>query len=86
MIITLAKNFYWVYNDVDQMVSTINQKRGGVVMARNTGDNHRHGAVNTRTQAYNPKSDTWVKRDSITGRFMDVKSGGKPFKGVTKEK
>lgn len=24
----------------------------------------------------NPKSGTWVKRDSYTGRFMDVKSDG----------
>lgn len=55
-------------------------------MAKNTGDNHRHGAVNNRTQAHNPKSDTWVKRDSNTGKFMDVKVDGEPFKGVTKEK
>jgi hypothetical protein len=55
-------------------------------MAKNTCDNHRHGAVSNRSQAYNPKSGSWVKRDSNTGRFMDVKSGGNPFKGVTKEK
>ncbi|ACV64571.1 conserved hypothetical protein [Desulfofarcimen acetoxidans DSM 771] len=54
-------------------------------MAKNTGKNHRHGAVSNRTQAYNPKNATWVKRDSSTGRFMDVKSDGNPFKGVTKE-
>ncbi|WP_165792223.1 hypothetical protein [Desulfocucumis palustris] len=54
-------------------------------MAKNTGKNYRHGAVSNRSQAYNPKSGTWVKRDSSTGRFMDVKSGGNPFKGVTKE-
>lgn len=51
-----------------------------------SGDNRRHGAVRSRTQAYNPKTETWVKRDSDTGKFMDVKSDGKPFKGVTKEK
>ncbi len=28
----------------------------------------------------------WVKRDAKTGRFMDQKVDGKPFKGVTKEK
>jgi len=55
-------------------------------MAKNTGDNHRHGAVSNRSQAHNPKSGTWVKRDSNTGRFIDVKSGGNPFKGVIKEK
>ncbi len=51
-----------------------------------SGDNRRHGAVRSRTQTYNSKTETWVKRDSDTGRFMDVKSDGKPFKGVTKEK
>ncbi len=57
-------------------------------MARNgkVGDGHRNGAVRSRTQTYNPKTETWVKRDSDTGRFMDGKSDGKPFKGVTKER
>jgi len=57
-------------------------------MARNgkVGDGHRNGAVRGRTQTYNPKTETWVKRDSSTGRFMDGKSDGTPFKGVTKEK
>ncbi|PPQ45316.1 hypothetical protein CKO39_01050 [Rhodopseudomonas palustris] len=49
------------------------------------GDGHRIGAVKDRSQTYNTKTETWVKRDSDTGRFMDVKSGGKPFKGVRKE-
>lgn len=58
-------------------------------MARNKpyGDNARKGAVKNRTQVQNPKTGLWVKRDSVTGRFMDVKtSSNKPFKGVTKEK
>ena len=57
-------------------------------MAKNgkVGDAHRIGAVKDRTQVYNPTTDKWVKRDSDTGKFMDVKSDGKPFKGVTKEK
>lgn len=57
-------------------------------MAKNRpiGDNSRVGAVKSRTQVYNPKIDRFVKRDSETGRFMDVKSNNKPFKGVTKEK
>lgn len=57
-------------------------------MAKNgkTGDGHRNGAVKDRSQAYNPKTETWVKRDTETGKFMDGKSDGKPFKGVTKEK
>ena len=51
------------------------------------GDNARKGAVRNRTQVQNPKTGLWVKRDSATGRFMDVKtSSDKPFKGVTKEK
>jgi len=30
--------------------------------------------------------EQWVKRDKDTGRFMDVKQDGTPFKGVRKEK
>ncbi|QJB35167.1 hypothetical protein HF329_29230 [Chitinophaga oryzae] len=57
-------------------------------MAKNgkVGDGHRNGAVKDRTQTYNPTTQTWTKRDSNSGRFMDGKSDGKPFKGVTKEK
>lgn len=49
------------------------------------GDGHRNGAVKDRSQTYNPKTGTWVKRNADTGKFMDVKSGGKPFKGVRRE-
>lgn len=35
---------------------------------------------------FNPKTEQWVKRDKDTGRFIDVKQDGTPFKGVTKEK
>ena len=57
-------------------------------MARNgkTGDGHRNGAVKDRSQAHNPKTDQWVKRDTDTGRFMDVKQDGTPFKGVRRER
>lgn len=51
-----------------------------------SGDGHRNGAVRKRSQTYNPKTSQWTKRDSETGRFMDQKSDGKPFKGVRKEK
>lgn len=51
-----------------------------------SGDGHRNGAVKGRSQTYNPQNDTYVKRDSLTGKFMDVKSDGTPFKGVRKEK
>lgn len=54
-------------------------------MAKNTGNNFRRGSVDNRTQTHNPKNDTWVKRDTNTGRFTNVKSDGMPFKGVAKE-
>ncbi len=49
------------------------------------GDGRRIGAVRERSQTFNPKTNQWVKRDAKTGRFMDVKKDGTPFKGVTKE-
>lgn len=51
-----------------------------------SGDGHRNGAVKGRSQTLNPVTGKWVKRDSNTGRFMDVKNDGTPFKGVRKEK
>lgn len=54
-------------------------------MARNTGDGYRQGAVKDRSQTYNPKNDTWIKRGD-DGRFIDGKKDGTPFKGVRKEK
>jgi len=51
-----------------------------------TGDGHRNGAVSGRSQVYNPKTETWVKRDANTGRFMDQKQNGQPFKGVRRER
>jgi hypothetical protein len=51
-----------------------------------TGDGKRIGAVRDRSQTYNPKTETWVKRDTETGKFMDQKKDGTPFKGVRKEK
>ena len=50
------------------------------------GDGHRNGAVRKRSQVQNPKTKLWTKRNSKTGKFMDTKSDGKPFKGVRKEK
>lgn len=50
------------------------------------GDGHRNGAVRDRSQVQNPKNENWTKRDANTGRFMDQKVDGKPFKGVRKEK
>ena len=50
------------------------------------GDNARKGQVRGRSQTLNSKTNQYVKRDAETGRFMDVKQDGKPFKGVRKEK
>ncbi len=53
---------------------------------RKSGDNRRHGAVKQRSQVKNPKTGLWVKRDSNSGQFMDVKTSGGKFKGVRREK
>jgi len=57
-------------------------------MAKNKpyGDNRRKGAVTKRSQVLNPKTERYVKRDTETGKFLNVKSDGKKFKGVRKEK
>lgn len=57
-------------------------------MAKNPpiGDGHRAGPVKRRSQTQTP-SGKWVKRDTQTGRFLDVKtSDPTPFKGVRREK
>jgi hypothetical protein len=54
-------------------------------MAKNTGKGHRHGTVKGRTQTKNPKTGNYTKRNIETGRFMDQKQGGEPFKGVRRE-
>jgi hypothetical protein len=56
-------------------------------MAKNfpPGDNARRGAVRDRSQVYNPLTENWTKRNSDSGRFMDQKKDGDPFKGVRKE-
>lgn len=55
-------------------------------MATNSGKGYRQGAVTGRSQVHNPKTDSYVKRDTSTGRFLDGKADDKPFKGVRKEK
>ncbi|MCF2828768.1 hypothetical protein L1286_13410 [Pseudoalteromonas sp. SMS1] len=56
-------------------------------MAKNApyGDGKRIGAVKERSQFQTP-SGLWAKRDTNTGRIMDVKMDGEPFKGVRREK
>lgn len=57
-------------------------------MAKNVpiGDGQRKGMIKQRSQTFNPVTKKWVKRNSETGQFMDMKSDSKPFKGVRKEK
>ena len=52
-------------------------------MAKNKpiGDNARVGAVRDRSQVFNPQIQVWTKRDASSGRFMDQKADGEPFKG-----
>lgn len=49
------------------------------------GDGHRNGAVRQRSQVQNPVNNNWTKRDTETGKFIDQKTDGTPFKGVRKE-
>lgn len=55
-------------------------------MAKNTGKNYRKGSVDNRTQLdLDPENGKFVKRDTTSGRFMDLKEDDKPFKGVAEE-
>lgn len=58
-----------------------------MAMARNAplGDGRRIGAVRGRSQVQAPNGN-WTKRDTVTGRFMDQKTDGKPFKVVRRER
>ncbi|MGC4193203.1 MAG: hypothetical protein QM589_18810 [Thermomicrobiales bacterium] len=44
----------------------------------------RKGAIKQRSQFQHPNG-RFVKRDTKTGRILDVKADGKPFKSVRKE-
>jgi len=46
---------------------------------------HREGAVKGRSQFQTPSGHS-AKRDTNTGRIMDIKSDKQPFKGVRREK
>lgn len=50
------------------------------------GDGKRNGAVKERSQVLNPHNQRYVKRDTKTGKFMDVKADSDKFKGVRIEK
>jgi hypothetical protein len=51
--------------------------------ARGSG---RVGPVKGRSQVRNKSTGLWTKRDTKTGRFLDVKKSGGSFKGVRREK
>jgi hypothetical protein len=73
------------------VVSTIPLKKGVNVIAKNTDEDYRKGAVKERTQVENPRDEQWTKRDETPGsekrgEFMEKKESGEPFKGVAKEK
>jgi hypothetical protein len=53
-------------------------------MAKNTGDNYRRGSVDNGSQFQHPNGH-WVKRDTNTGQFIEVKSTDGKFKGVARE-
>jgi hypothetical protein len=52
--------------------------------AGSTG-NGRIRAVRDRGQTRDPRTGSWSKRDTTSGRFMDVKRSGDAFKGVRRE-
>jgi hypothetical protein len=51
-------------------------------MAKNTGRDHRQGAVKDRVQVKNPVTKRYVKVDTSTGRIVDSKKSPGPYKGV----
>jgi hypothetical protein len=54
-------------------------------MATNTGKGYRQGEVRERSQVKNPRTGDFTKRNVANGQFVDVKQGGRPFKGVRQE-
>ncbi|WP_323058557.1 hypothetical protein [Limosilactobacillus reuteri] len=49
-------------------------------------NNARKGMVCGRSQVFNPKTNQYIKRDTKTGKFLNVKQDGTKFKGVRTEK
>jgi hypothetical protein len=54
-------------------------------MATNSGSGTRKGAVKNRSQIFNPLTGHYLKRDTESGLIIDVKTDGKPYKGIIKE-
>jgi hypothetical protein len=52
---------------------------------KDPNDGRLQGETRDRSQVQNPNGH-WVKRDTDTGRFLDVKHDDKPFKYVRRER
>jgi hypothetical protein len=52
---------------------------------KNRSDGHLDGAIRDRSQVQNPNG-YWTKRDTDTGKFLNVKHDKAPFKSVRREK
>ena len=57
-------------------------------MAKNKpyGDNARRGEVKKRSQVWNKKIGRYVERSLEDGKFINVKSNSRRFKGVKRER
>lgn len=64
--------------------SPLMYKEGTMAKNRAVGAG-RVGSVKKRSQSKNSLTGLWTKRDTATGRFIDVKMSGGTFKGVRRE-
>jgi len=46
----------------------------------------RIGRIKQRIQSLNPLTHRWVESSTVSGKFLNVKSDGKPFKAVRQHK
>ncbi len=70
---------------VSKRRNAVHERRKGCGVAKNSGGGYRIGSVKGRSQTVT-MSGHFVMRDTKTGKFLNVKSDGTAFKGVTKEK
>lgn len=56
-------------------------------MAKNAAPGHgRLGPIKDRIQSFNERTGLFTKSSTITGKFLDGKADGKPFKSVRRSK
>jgi hypothetical protein len=56
-------------------------------MAKNAAPGHgRLGPIKNRIQSLNPTTKRWTKSTTKSGKFVNVKSDGTPFKSVRRHK